>query len=127
MRGGEAIGMGDGMGAGIGVGIGATGAGGARGGAKGAATGVTTGVVSGAAIDGGGGPVGKADGPPDIIFENAIGSNPGGICIPAAAAAATISAAVGSTVPVMKLYPGGPEGVVGALAGTQGLAASLTA
>ena len=70
---------------------------------------------------------GATTGPPDIIFENAIGSIPGGIGIPPIFAAATISAAVGSIVPVMWLYPGGPEEVVEALGGTQGLAASLAA
>ena len=115
-----------GAGAGASVGIGVVGGEGvaANGGAKGAATGVgvdTTGtgeppgdvgaennsgcvIQTGAgseALDGGGGPVGKADGPPDIIFENAIGSIPGGIGIPDISAAAMISAAVGSIVPVM--------------------------
>ena len=99
----------------------------AGGGATGAASGASGADI--ADIDGidVGGAVGKAVGPPDIIFENAIGANPGGIGIPDAAAAATISAAVGSTVPVMWLYPDGPEEVVEALGGTQGLAASLTA
>jgi len=103
---GAAVAMGAaGAGAGASVGIGVVGGGGVA--ANGGATGVTTGVASGADIadrvdtDGGGGPVGKADGPPDIIFENAIGSIPGGMGIPAISAAAMISAAVGSTVPVM--------------------------
>ena len=95
-----------GTGAGVSVGIGAAGEGevATNGGATVAAA---AGVASGADIagrvdiDGGGGPVGKADGPPDIIFENSIGSIPGGIGIPDISAAAMISAAVGSTVPVM--------------------------
>jgi hypothetical protein len=120
MRGEAAIGIDAGMGVGMSDGITA------GGGATGAASGADIAAVGD--IDGGGGAVGKAVGPPDIIFENAIGSNPGGICIPAAFAADTISAAVGSTVPVMKLYPGGPEEVVGALTGAAALlAASLTA
>jgi hypothetical protein len=49
----------------------------------------------------GGGPRAKAVGSPDIILENITGSIPVGIGIPAAPAATTISAAVGSTVPVM--------------------------
>ena len=117
MRGEAAIGMGDDMAVGMSDGI-AVGMGGGMSGA---------GIAAVGDIDSGGGAVGKAVGPPDIIFENAMGSNPGGICIPDAFAADTISAAVGSTVPVMKLYPGGPEEGVGALGGTQGLAASLTA
>jgi hypothetical protein len=74
------------------------------------------GVIGGGGAAGiGGGPAAKAAGSPDIILENIIGSIPGGIGIPAAPAAATISAAVGSTVPVIKLYPGGPEEVGGAI------------
>ena len=89
--------VGTGAGAGVGIGV----VDGREIAANGGAAGVTTDVASGADIDSGGGPVGRAGGPPDIIFENAIGSIPGGICIPDISAAAMISAAVGSIVPVM--------------------------
>ena len=91
MRGEAAIGMGAGMAVGISDGI-AVGMGGGMSGA---------GIAAVGDIDSGGGAAGKAVGPPDIIFENAMGSNPGGICIPLVFSAAIISAAVGSTVPVM--------------------------
>jgi hypothetical protein len=121
-------GIGAGAGGGIGVGIGATGAG------RGAVAAI--GGASGGAMGGGGAAVGReeldsggaiakgsgtaAAGPPDIIIENSIGSIPGGTGIPDASAAATISAGVGSTVPVIQLYPGGPEDVGGAPAGGVG-------
>ena len=55
-------------------------------------------IIDGLGIAIGGG---ATAGPPDIILENAMGSIPGGIPIPLIFAAAIISAAVGSTVPVM--------------------------
>lgn len=55
-------------------------------------------IIDGLGIDIGGG---ATTGPPDTILENAMGSIPGGISIPPILAAAMISAAVGSTVPVM--------------------------
>ena len=83
----------------------------ARGGAIGAAAVGGGGAASGGAIGMGGGPIAIAVGSPDIILENITGSMPGGTGVPAAAAASTISAGVGSTVPVIQLYPGGPEDV----------------
>ena len=49
-------------------------------------------------------------GKPDIILENSTGSIPAGIGVPAAAAAATISAGVGSKVPVTTLWYTGMAG-----------------
>ncbi len=83
----------------------------ANGGATGSGTAVAAGTASGGSIGMGGGPIAIAVGSPDIILENITGSMPGGTGVPAAAAASTISAGVGSTVPVIQLYPGGPEDV----------------
>ena len=60
--------------------------------------------LTGAELDSGILDAGKAvGGNPDIILENSTGSIPGGTGDPEAAAAATISAGVGSMVPVITL------------------------
>ena len=63
-------------------------------------------------------------GKPDIILENSTGSTPDGTGIPAAAAAAIISAGVGSKVPVTTLwYTGSGAGAeVGDVSPRAGLA-----
>ena len=131
MRGKAAFGITGGMGAGAASGVVATGVGGnavvgvahAPKVAAGEDVGIAVGadIIDGLGIDIGGG---ATTGPPDIIFEYAIGSIPGGMLPPLIFNAAIISAAVGSNVPVIELYKDG-SGSGGAVFSITACAASM--